>query len=300
MTSAAGATLTRLPDGSVLAGGPNPPVDTYTVEATSGRSRITGLRLEVLTDPSLPGHGPGRYPNQPLTGLFVLTSIRLSTVAGPSAPIPVDLTGARADYSVPSLPYRGVSGAIDADPSSLWSIYPLMGRPHQAVFQAARPIEPIPGMRLRVELVCGREPERYCTLGRFRLSVTERPFPLFRPSLQTIRADTERNGLTRLGAADVLLGDWASAAAVLARAAARPEESALDGFLLALARHHLGRHDEATSDCDRALERLVSGLADEATHDVAVEVLMTIRGLGLDQAESLLLDAAFPADPFAR
>jgi hypothetical protein len=43
-----------------------------------------------------------------------------------------------------------------------------------------------------------------------------------------------------------------------------------------------------------------SGLADEATHDVAVESLMTIRGLSLDQAESLLLDTAFPADPFAR
>ena len=33
MTSAEGATLTRLPDGSVLAGGRNPAVDTYTVEA---------------------------------------------------------------------------------------------------------------------------------------------------------------------------------------------------------------------------------------------------------------------------
>jgi len=26
---------------------------------------------------------------------------------------------------------------------------------------------------------------------------------------------------------------------------------------------------------------------------------MTIRGLGVDEAESRLLDAAFPADPFA-
>ena len=73
-----------------------------------------------------------------------------------------------------------MSGAIDADPSSAWTISPLMGRPHQAVFQAARPIGLIPGMRLRVELVCGRETDPYCTLGRFRLSVTDRPFPLFR------------------------------------------------------------------------------------------------------------------------
>ena len=54
MTSAAGATLTRLPDGSVLAGGPNPGVDTYTIEATTELSGITALRLEAITDPSLP------------------------------------------------------------------------------------------------------------------------------------------------------------------------------------------------------------------------------------------------------
>ena len=149
-----------------------------------------------------------------------------------------------------------------------------------------------------MELAC-RSKYPHSTLGRFRLSVTNRPFPLFEPSLRRIKADAERNGLTRLGAAYFLLGDWASAAAVLDRAAARPDASALDGFLLALARHHLGRLDEARSDCDRALERLGSDLADEATHDVAVEALMTIRGLSVDEAESLLLDAAFPADPFA-
>ncbi len=136
------------------------------------------------------------------------------------------------------------------------------------------------------------------TLGRFRLSVTNRPFPLFEPRLRSIKADEKRNGLTRLGAAYVLKGDWASAAAVLARAAARPDASALDGLLLALARHRLGRVDEARSDCDRALERLGSGLADEATHDVAVEAMMTIRGLGVDEAEALLQDLVFPASPF--
>ena len=85
---------------------------------------------------------------------------------------------------------------------------------------------------------------------------------------------------------------------MLARAAARWDAPALDGFLLALARHHLGRRDEARSDCDRALGRLASDLADEATHDAAVEALMTIRGLSVDAAEALLLDLVFPADPF--
>ena len=139
----------------------------------------------------------------------------------------------------------------------------------------------------------------YHALGRFRLSVTNRPFPLFEPSVRRIKADGERNGLTRLGAAYGLLCDWASAAAVLDRAAARSDASPLDRFLLTLARHHVGRRDEARSDCDRALERPGSDLADEVTRDVAVEALMTVRGLGLDEAESLLLDLVFPAGPFA-
>ncbi len=136
MTSAAGATLARLPDNSVLAGGANPPVDTYTIEARSGRSMITGLRLEALTDPSLPGHGPGRQTFAQWAGKFSLTSLRVF-VAGPSAPVRVDLAQARADYSDADAALCGVSAAIDADPISPWSIWPLLGRPHHAVFRGA-------------------------------------------------------------------------------------------------------------------------------------------------------------------
>ena len=155
-------------------------------------------------------------------------------------------------------------------------------------------------MRLRIELVCGLARFPYHAVGRFRLSVTDRPFPFFEPSLESIKDDAQRNGLTRLGAAYALLGEWAPAAAVLARAAARPNATALDDFLLALARHHQGRRDEARSDCDRALGRVASDPADLATQDVAVEALMTIRGLAVHDAEALVLDTAFPADPFVR
>jgi len=295
MTSAAGATLTRRPDGSVLAGGRNPVVDTYTVEARTTLAGITALRLEALPDPSLPSFGPGRSVN----GNFVLDGIRLTTV--PESVVPVRLTHVRADYSQANEDFKSFSGTRDADSATAWAIWPQVGRPHWAVFQTAQPFGTATGTRLRVELAFRTRFTNHA-LGRFRLSVTDGPFPLFQPSLrlQTFRADTERNGLTRLGAAHYLLGDWASAAAVLARAAARPDATALDGFLLALARHHLGRIDEARSDCDRALGRLGSGLADEATHDVAVEALMTIRGLSVDEADSVLLDLVFPAEPFAR
>jgi hypothetical protein len=62
---------------------------------------------------------------------------------------------------------------------------------------------------------------------------------------------------------------------------------------------HLGRADEARSACERALARLRTDQDEDATRDVAAEALLTIRGLSLGAAESLLRDAAFPADPFA-
>jgi hypothetical protein len=115
-----------------------------------------------------------------------------------------------------------------------------------------------------------------------------------------LKADRERNGLARLGAAYSLLGDWAPAAAVLEGAAAHHDGSALDDFLLALAHHHLGRADEARSECDRALARLRTDQDEDEMHDVAAKALTTIRGMILGEAESLLRDAAFPADPFAQ
>ena len=212
MTSAAGTTLTRLPDDSVLAGGLNPAVDAYTVEAMTGLSGITGLQLEAIPDPSLPLRGPGRDK-----GNFHLDSIRLCTVSGRSAPVPVRLSRAYADFSEPMYAPKGVSGSLDTDPTTAWSIWPRVGRPHWAIFQTDRPIGTDAGLRLRVELA-SRLKYGQSTLGRFRLSVTNRPFPSrFEPQLRSIKADEERNGLTRLGAAYLLSGDWAAAAAVLAR-----------------------------------------------------------------------------------
>jgi hypothetical protein len=258
----------------------------------TGLSGITGLRLEAIPDPSLPLQGPGRDQ-----GNVHLDSIRLCTVSRRTAPVPVHLSGACADYSEPVYARNGVGGSLDTDPATAWSIWPLVGRPHWAVFQTDAPIAAGAGTRLRVKLA-SQSRSAHSTLGRFRLSVTNLPFPLFEPRLRSIKADEQRNGLTRLAAAYLQIGDWASAAAVLARAAARPDGSALDGFLLALARHRLGRVDEARSDCEGALGGLGSDLADLATRDVAVEAVMTIRGLGVDEAEALLQDLVFPASPF--
>ena len=89
------ATLTVLPDGSVLASGDRPNQDTYVVELASSLPRITAIRLEVLPHESLPEGGPGRAPlyseGDFMLGEFLLAA---SVARPPSSPRPrlVDAT----------------------------------------------------------------------------------------------------------------------------------------------------------------------------------------------------------------
>lgn len=77
--TAVGASLSILPDASVLASGPNPIPDIYTVFASTLLTGITGFRLELMGDPSLPDSGPGRAVN----GNLVLTEFTVD-----AAPVP--------------------------------------------------------------------------------------------------------------------------------------------------------------------------------------------------------------------
>lgn len=67
--SLAGTKLSVLPDHTVLASGPNPAQETYFVTARIEQDDVTAVRLDALTDASLPAGGPGRAAN----GDFALT-----------------------------------------------------------------------------------------------------------------------------------------------------------------------------------------------------------------------------------
>ena len=90
LSSANGTTLTELGDFSILASGFAPSTDTYTVTAPTTLTGITGVRLEVLEDSSLPFNGPG---SQALNGNFVLTELEVDIVPEPSSALLV-LSGA--------------------------------------------------------------------------------------------------------------------------------------------------------------------------------------------------------------
>ena len=132
--SSGGATLTVQADGSILAGGKNPCPDTYTIVAETDLERITGVRIEVLPDSSLPAGGPGRCFN----GNLALAEVALDAAprGDESAAKRLVFARALADFSQPSHGGWPVAGAIDGDPRTAWSIFPQVNSPHTAVLEA--------------------------------------------------------------------------------------------------------------------------------------------------------------------
>jgi hypothetical protein len=132
--SKGGATLTALPDGSLLASGKNPDFDAYTLVLRTHQRGITAFRLEALAHPSMVRGGPGRAGN----GNFALSDLRVT--AAPlkgGKPVAVKLVRAKATFEQKGLP---VAAAIDSDPRSAWAVDPRLGKDQAAAFEPDRPI----------------------------------------------------------------------------------------------------------------------------------------------------------------
>jgi hypothetical protein len=168
--SAEGATLTRMPDGSVLSGGKRPDKDTYFIDAVAEMPGITGIRLEVLTDDSLPHKGPGRQDNGNLhLNEFTVTA---APRGNPSAAKPVEVRAAQADFDQQGWT---IHHALDGNPGTAWGIYPEVGKPHRAVFTFKETVRQPGGVRLTVALQQTHGAGHL--IGRLRLSVTNASQP---------------------------------------------------------------------------------------------------------------------------
>ena len=100
MSATNGSILTKQSDGSILVSGPNRN-GVITITAETELAGVSGLRLEVLTDDSLPQKGPGRASD----GNFVLNEIEFIAApkADPKQAKPVKLTNALADFNQENL-----------------------------------------------------------------------------------------------------------------------------------------------------------------------------------------------------
>jgi hypothetical protein len=168
---AEGAKLVKQDDGSVLAEGSAPQTDVYTLTATTTLTGITGLRLEAMTDDSLPRKGPGRGQG----GNFVISELRVTATptSGDAEPVDVKLSNASADFSQDRYT---VDTAIDGNAAKLgWAVAPQIGKPHTAMFETDGKVGFENGTHLRFVL---EQNFKQHSLGRFRLSITTSKPPL--------------------------------------------------------------------------------------------------------------------------
>lgn len=174
VTSKKHATMSVLADRSVLVTGDKPNNDIYEVDVSADLKGITGLRLEVLPDASLPDGGPGRAPLFSV-GDFILTELNATLLPAnnTSAAQPIVLQNATQDYAEEG---RSAALAIDGVPDTGWTVKGGVGKPHAAVFEVKEDLNPGPGAKLRLTLT--QFGIHQMTIGRFRISATTDPRPV--------------------------------------------------------------------------------------------------------------------------
>ncbi|HZZ42179.1 MAG TPA: DUF1549 domain-containing protein, partial [Tepidisphaeraceae bacterium] len=172
--SASGASMQILDaDHSILVSGKSPDNDTYTITLPANLPTITGLKLEVLPDISLPHGGPGRSPD---SGNFVLTNLDLFSIPPTD---PTHSAKAQFAYSFSTYDQGGLpsSAAIDADPVGTgWAVFQAPDKNNlSATFALTQPLTLSPSTDLRLVLHFDWKNNKEHTLGRFRVSFTTAP-----------------------------------------------------------------------------------------------------------------------------
>lgn len=181
LKSSMGSTFVKEADRAVRVEGTNSR-GSYTVTLPSDQENITAIRLEVLSDPSLPGKGPGRAVN----GNLALTEFKgtFTPKADSSRAAPLAFARATADFSQEGLP---VTGAIDGNDKTHWAIHPQVGQDHWAIFELKDDLASPGGTILTFTL--DHQLDDQHTIGKFRISVTSAHRPLnLQPLPQNIAA----------------------------------------------------------------------------------------------------------------
>ncbi len=163
--------LTISGDHQIVASGPVPDKANYVIRLPASPGAVTGLRIDVIPDPSLPMGGSGRADS----GNAVLTRVRISANGNE-----IPLAAAAADYFQPGF---NPAGVLDDDHSKGWAYHPDVARPHHLVVQTTHPVPAGQAVQLTLEF---QSPHVRHQFGRFRISTTTTPEPATR---QNIPAD---------------------------------------------------------------------------------------------------------------
>lgn len=166
LTSAGGASVEKLDDGSFRLSGANPDKDTLTLTLESDLTNITTIRVEAIADPALPSKGPGRTAH----GNFVLTEVGVSIQPKdkPDEKVAAKLSRASADFEQQGFP---AADAIDGKPQSGWAIHGKepWNVTRTATFHLEKPQGMASGARWTIQL--DQQHGTQHTLGRVRVQL---------------------------------------------------------------------------------------------------------------------------------
>lgn len=155
-------------DGSFLASGKPPAKDKLTlIVEVKETLQLAGIRVEALSDESLPNRGPGRADN----GNFVLSNIEVYVDDPDNAEavsIPLVKAIATHQQNESSL---SVQSSIDSDPTSGWAVDGQIGRDQAAAFFSDQTRSIKKGNKLRCVLSFQHSNPKHA-IGKFRLSLT--------------------------------------------------------------------------------------------------------------------------------
>ena len=169
-----GATFSKQADGSFLVGGKNPANDRWVLTAELQTMGLNAIRIEALTDKSMPRNGPGRAGN----GNFALSDIRVFAANKKGGQrVPVKLVNPKATHQQ-NTGGLSVASSIDGDKrKSGWAVdFGGIGNEQSAVFEFAAPVGFEGGTILTVEMDFYVNTSH--TIGRPRLAVTAAPRPV--------------------------------------------------------------------------------------------------------------------------
>ncbi|MFT5424716.1 MAG: hypothetical protein ACI89L_002514 [Phycisphaerales bacterium] len=191
------STLTLLEDGSVLAGGPDPDQDVYEITLHTDATRLDLVRLDALTDPSLPMGLAARASH----GNAVLSEIEAlaTSTTDMSQTQTVRFDFAWASHEQQNGDF-GILRAIDGDPGTGWApAGHQLGGGRIAMFRAAEPFGFAGGTELTIRLRF-ESPYTKHSLGRVRLAVAS-----------TSQTDSQTASGGALGAFPVIWREWFTA-----------------------------------------------------------------------------------------
>ncbi len=164
--------------GMVVASGPNPDNETYTVTFRPGEGTWTALGIEVVQDERLPG---GRYARG--GEHLLLTGVEAEVSGGPEADRRLEFATATSNVAIPAPEYPPLA-VLDNDPQTGWgTVNSSDGGNLMLALRFSGKLSTQAGSVVTVRLRHDSPELRRATIGRFRVALSSAEHPIADPEM---------------------------------------------------------------------------------------------------------------------